>query len=303
MPPPHPCRLLCLACLLLATGPAAFADPRVAVVAKADPAYTARKFGDGKAAVETYVVMQGHYFDGLTVDHSIERMPFRQIAEYLGVELARENYLPAKTIKDAQLLIVVHWGTTIPRLAVQEAFGGTNLTSPVTGAADIAAFAKEHPTGTFEDGLPPAPDTTQTPEANDLPGVADRLIGSMTQGNAVTLLGYNEELYRLRKNLWSGTKEAVLNDHLTHERYFITLFAYDLREESTPGRTRKPLWSVHLNISSPGNNFNTALTRISSVAVNFAGRTTDGMETVRPTEREGKVTLGEMVILGEVKLK
>ena len=175
-------------------------------------------------------------------------------------------------------------------------------TTSTLNVADIAAFAREHPTGEFE-GFPPPPDTTQAPEASDLTGVADRLIGSVSQGNAVTLLGYNEELHRLRRNIWTGTKEAMLNDHLAHERYFITLLAYDLRAVSLPGRARRPLWSVHLNISSPGNNFSTALTRISAVAVNYAGRTTDGMQTIRPVEHVGRVTLGEMIILGEVKLK
>ena len=65
------------------------------------------------------------------VDRSVARTPFRNIAEYLGVELSRQNYLPARTVKEAQLLIVVHWGTTIPAVTNQEASGFTNFTGPV----------------------------------------------------------------------------------------------------------------------------------------------------------------------------
>jgi hypothetical protein len=94
------------------------ADPRVVVSATANAEYTQRKFGGEKTTPESYVVMQGHYFEASIVDHSIDRMPFRRIAEIFAPELARRQYWPAKDAKDADLLIVVHWGTTMPRLSI-----------------------------------------------------------------------------------------------------------------------------------------------------------------------------------------
>ncbi len=293
-------RLIVPVWALLSGALPALADPNVAVIAHAREDYTEQKFAGGKAAVETYVFMEGSYFEGTTVDHSIERMPFRRIAEYLGTELARQNYLPAQSINDAQLLLVVHWGTTTPRVSVQESFGGTNLSSPVTGAADIAAFAKEHPDGTFAGGLPPAPDTTQTPEANDLAGVVDRLIGNVSVGNSAALLGYQEEIHKLSK-AYSQTQSDIINFHLTSERYFITIMAYEVKQLRENNSRHRPVWSLHLNISSPGNNFSTALDRISIAAAEYAGRSTDGLQTVRPTVHEGKVNLAPLVIIGEVK--
>ena len=36
-------------------------------------------------------------------------------------------------------------------------------------------------------------------------------------------------------------------------------------------------------------------------AAHYFGRTTDGVMTVRAKERQGQVTLGELVIIGEAK--
>jgi hypothetical protein len=240
--PVHRPRLCAFVGFVLGCATFLHADPNVAVTAKAREDYTEQKFRDGKAAVETYVMMQGGYFEGHTVDRSIERTPFRRIAEYLGVQLTRQNYVPAPSIREAKLLIVVHWGTTTPRVGRQEMFGGTNLTAG-PGAADIARAARDFPGGEAVDdqGYRYEPDTVQTPEANDLVAVADRLIGSVTEGNAATLLGYQEEIHQLGKRAYTDAKNDIINFHLTNERYFITLMAYDLKQLEQAQTRRRPL--------------------------------------------------------------
>ena len=47
------------------------ASDRVVVVANADQGYTARKFADGKAARESYIIMQGRFYPGTTVDRTL----------------------------------------------------------------------------------------------------------------------------------------------------------------------------------------------------------------------------------------
>ena len=76
---------------MAALTPWALADRHVAVVSRATPEYTQRKFGDGKPQPESYVFMQGRYFDGVRADCSIEKMSFREIAGFLAPELARAN--------------------------------------------------------------------------------------------------------------------------------------------------------------------------------------------------------------------
>jgi hypothetical protein len=96
------------ACTLLAGLPSAGADDHVAVISTASPEYTQRKFAGGEPRTETYVFLEGRFFEGATVDRSLEKMTFRRIAEYLAPELAKQNYLPARAIAQADLLLVVH---------------------------------------------------------------------------------------------------------------------------------------------------------------------------------------------------
>lgn len=281
------------------------ADDRVRVNASANPDYTAQKFGSGgKPKTETYVFMEGHYFPGTTVDRSIERMPFRRIAEYLAPHLAKQQFLPAKSLQTADLLLVVHWGTTAPHLSMQEMAGVTRNYESTRGEIERREYTVETP--------PPAP----PPEmGEDLRGPFDpvreqfffenlqdkteRISSEMTAGNNARLLGYNEELYRLgRANPMGSTMESTLRADLLAERYFIVVSAYDLAGYRT-GTRRKPVWKVHLNISSPGNNFRTAMDRMSFAGVNYFGRTSEGIPTVRTKGQQGTVKLGELIVLDE----
>ena len=92
-----------------------------------------------------------------------------------------------------------------------------------------------------------------------------------------------------------------MRSDLSSERYFIIVKAYDLRATPPPGRRSRAIWSLYANCSSPGNNFTDALNLMGAAAANFFGRTTDGMITTRPDEREGKVNLAPLIILGEAK--
>jgi len=86
------------------------ASDRVVVVANADQGYTDRKFGDGKAARESYIIMQGRFYPGTTVDRTLERMSVQDVVAYLVPQLAEQEFLHAKTIGEADLMLAVHWG-------------------------------------------------------------------------------------------------------------------------------------------------------------------------------------------------
>jgi hypothetical protein len=83
-------------------------------------------------------------------------------------------------------------------------------------------------------------------------------------------------------------------------RYFIILRAYDLHA-ATPAARNRAVWTLHLNVGSPGNNFRMAVDRMSVAAVDFVGRSTDNIVTFQGPVREGKVEIGQVVILGEAK--
>lgn len=301
---PHLLRRLAAACLAgLGVLPAS-ADQHVAVNAMARADYTQRKFVNGKPRLETYVFMQGRYFSGTTADRSIDRMTFRQIAEFLAPELARQQYLPTRDPAAADLLLVVHWGTTVPRVTSDELRGIVSINLDKTVEKQLESEVATNTVGA-EVGLGGFLGTGS--EADRQAGyeqaerITDGLDNDLQAGTNAQLLGYNRELRKLQASIFSSETEATLRSDLAGERYFIIIKAYDLKEKRVVGAQRKPAWTIFLNIRSPGHNFTTALGLMGNVAVNFIGRTTDGVQTAQPGVRTGTVSLGELVIIGEAK--
>jgi hypothetical protein len=290
-----------------------FADPNVIVSATASPEYTQRKYGGAKTTAESYVVMPGHYFEGGIVDRSIEQMPFRRIAEIFAPELARQQYWPAKDAKDADLLIVVHWGTTVPQISTIEMQARTSPLPDLSAIRHDKELRMATAAGFDQDGkltrlAEPVSgllaehmnEDGQLLQFENLEQLSDQIVNDYSMASSAQLLGYTKDLRKYGKQLVSSAEEYSLRLDLTQMRYFIILRAYDLHA-STPAARNRAVWTLHLNVSSPGNNFNTAIDRMCVAAVNYVGRSTDEVETVRQPVREGKVEIGPLVILGEAK--
>src|SRR5690606_25421203 len=96
---------------LVTTGAVVFgsllrADKNVVVIARANADYVQGRLGeDGKPKPETYVFMEGNHYKGHTVDRSIERMSFRDIAGFLAPELAKQEYYPGPSATESDLLL------------------------------------------------------------------------------------------------------------------------------------------------------------------------------------------------------
>jgi hypothetical protein len=300
--------LLLLAAVVFAPNSVQARDPNVVVTALANPDYTQRKFHEGATRRETYVVMQGKYYEGATIDKSIERMPFPKIIEYFVPELARREYWPAKALAEADLVLVVHWGTTIPHVSSRELSAKSTQSVTIDPVETAAKWG----------GLPPpAPAESESISENFVNQIYDletdlmreraqQIEESISESIALDhkgtslaqILGYSRHL---RKNAYSPTgteEERMLRHDLSQERYFIILKAYDLKKKAGKG-LRRPEWTMHMNMASPGNNFRIALDQMSTAAVNFFGRTTEDVATVRPGERQGKVTVGTPIIVQE----
>jgi hypothetical protein len=280
------------------------ADPSVIVSATANPDYTERKFGGEKTTPESYVVMQGRYFEGGIVDGSIDRMPFRHIAEIFAPELARRKFWPAKDAKDADLLIVVHWGTTNPQVSTVEMLARTSVLPDVSVArenkqimTDAAAASGDFVAGMMAEA---SHEDTQLLQMESLNQLSDQITNDLSSANAAQLLGYTKNLRKFGRQMMSSAEEQTLRLDLSQMRYFIILKAYNLHAATRAERGRA-VWTLHLNMSSPGNNFHTALASMSVAAADFVGRTTDEVQTVRQPVREGHVEIGPLLILGEVK--
>src|SRR6478735_5991063 len=133
-----PTRLSLTLPALLLSAPLLPAKP-VAAVGKANPTYVERKFADGAPKRETCVFMMGGRFDGTTVDRTFERTSFREIVEVLAHKLTQQNYWPTKEVKDADLLLVVHWGVTSPRTSLNDMTARTTLGPDLTKSSELFA--------------------------------------------------------------------------------------------------------------------------------------------------------------------
>jgi hypothetical protein len=303
--PPQSFRNLLTALGLIALSLPLAADNRVALTATASPDYTQRKFDGVKPRPETYVILEGKRTEGITADRSIDGMPFRRIVEYLAPELAKQQYFPTTDIKNADLLLVVHWGTTIPRITDDQLRGITTI--DVTGGEDKAAedITKKSIMSGGSPGteayLAAGDNQVLRQQMDELDRGNDRRSDVSRERTNARLLGYEAELNRLsRDTISSSEHEATMRMDLGGERYFIILRAYDLKQKPEPGGMRQPVWTLHANMGSPGQNFTTAINLMGNAASNYFGRDSQEMKTVRPKTRQGNVTLGPLEIKGTV---
>jgi hypothetical protein len=284
--------------------PGLAADEHVAVTSSAATAYTQREFAGPRVRTETYVFMEGSFIPGKTVDRSIERMPFRRIAEFLAPELARQQFLPAPEAKSADLLIVVHWGTTSPRTPATEMQGTTTINLDHAQERTLNNEINAQAAG-VSDGiaawLATGSEIDRQTGFEQTERYTDNLDSDYTTAKAAKLLGDSRSLQQLEKNDFGSTEETTLRSDLSTERYFIILKAYDLREPLAAGLKRRAVWTAHLNMRSPGKNFPTALRQMGSVGANYFGKSTDTVETRLPVVREGRFILGPLVIIEEEK--
>lgn len=278
-------------------GCANLADDHVAVTSTAVSDYTAQKFSGNQTKAETYVFMEGRFFEGVTVDRSLEKISFRQLAESLAVDLAKQQYFPAKDPKSADILIMVHWGVTTPKFGMDELRGRLSMsldTSLEKGMEAMAAQAGEPGAAAFV-SMGSNADREQRFDAWD--HGTDSMDTQFAQANNAKLLGYNRHLRKMAEKPFSSPEEVALRNDLSTERYFVIMRAYDLHRQER--KDPRALWTVYVNTRSPGHNFNEAIDLMGRVASNFAGRQTDDVESFRPTDRQGKVRIGDVVIVGE----
>lgn len=273
------------------------ADDRVRFVGNANPAYTARKFVDGKPRRETYVFAVGQRFNGATADRTFDHTTIREIAGVLAPSLTKQNYWPTKELADADLLLVVHWGVTIPQASIYETTARTTYESGVqtSGMLDDSPAALD--LGALIGPLDYIASENRWQQFNQ---IADRNARDISDASTAGLLGYSATLARYSRSIDRSAEQYTLLSDLRGERYFVIVRAYDLKATTKMDRSRA-VWTLHLNISSPGNNFTGALGLMSEAAAPHFGRATGNVGTARPKIREGRIDYGDMIILGEAK--
>lgn len=270
----------------------------VVVTATAVPEYTAAKFRHDVPERQTYVFMEGNYFPGYTVDGSLDHRTFRSIAAAVAPDLARQNYFPAKGLDEADLLLVLHWGVTAPKVSLDElrAISSRNLDLSEEKGMEGLMGANGDMVSQLAGALHSRAEAELWRDGQEQ--FAEAAAFDFATSNNAQLLGYARHLRKMAERTYSTPDEVALRHDLTTERYFIILRAYDLKNRLPDGRMRV-VWTVYTNMRSPGINFDQAVTLMAGVVVDVVGRQTDEVLTLSPKLRHGTVEVGDLVIVNE----
>ena len=311
--PPHPpiwlVAFTTLTCLTLLN-----AERLVVGLGTANEDYLAARRAEGGPRRETYVFMPGNYLAGMTHDNSLEKMPFQKIARTLALDLVRQNFHPAESALKADLLLVVHWGVTaridtdidnnltnldtLNELGEQYAQSMQAESDVLTGsgtAADMMDIYMAQTSGQRSNLEMQAAHETLTYRANQA--------GFHTAGsNNASILGLAHILEAESNSILFSDQYRALFDMTREERYFVVVMAYDMPAILRTGKLQR-VWTARASIRSAGVNFRQAVDRISEVSGGFFGQRTDGVLLKKSGEREGRVELGELKILGTVESK
>lgn len=238
----------------------------------------------GQPRAESYVFTEGKFFSSPTLDTSVARMGFNDIIQVLAPALAKQNYFPTKEVPAANLILMVHWGTTQVFEDPQKDFATDNMNAALNEYRTAASANNG-------DADPGALNAALAENRNTLASAQ----GAIARNAA--LLGYKDTLQREQQKIFVSPEEQTINEELNEERYFIIVMAYDyqlLRNE----RKSKLLWITRLSIRSPGTNFEKAVPAIALAGAAVYGRHVDGLVRVKANGRIGRVDLGELKTVG-----
>lgn len=286
-----------------------------AVFSQADKGYKRKKAADGGWEREYYAMSNGGLLPGTVKDGTIDKVRFASLAGMLAEHLAKQGYWPATDGREPNLLIVIHWGTTIPfndgtyRGNIENASGAMNALSEMnrnlTGPQMPPAGA---------DGSPPQSAISLTGSAEDMQrqAAADAVASAMItqdlfnkardQANErnAKLLGYLQEINEasgIQRLAGAGDKYNDLIGDVEESRYYVIISAYDFRSTV---REKKPKlqWVTRVSIRSPGNSFEGRMATMVANASRYFGR--ESGRLVRQYERTGTVEIGEATVVGTV---
>ncbi len=114
-----------------------------AVYSRVAKDYKRERQKDGTFKPEFYGLANGGRIAGTGSDVTVDRINYPEVAEIASRLLAQKNYHYAQSAKQADLMIVLHWGTTI-------AFNGGNYNNAVNQVATSMAGAEPQGMGNME---------------------------------------------------------------------------------------------------------------------------------------------------------
>jgi hypothetical protein len=286
----------------LLAGASLHAEKLVTVKSVADAQYIARRAAINPSPTETYVFAKGTFFTGCAQDNTLERMPFMRIAETLAHDLRRQNYYPTQDLKSADLVIVVHWGVTLPNDndASLVSLDPNILSDAITAIGEAQELEAAD---TFEGqtaralGAVAAAEASLRRNASDLVDLHKR--GQRGGQSNAELLGFTDAIYEESKTTLIVESETAraLREMVNEERYFIIMVAYD--GPALRAGKKQRLWTSRMSIRAAGVNFIMALDRMSNAGAKFHGTRQEALRLEYQGGRRGTVKIGDLKVIND----
>jgi hypothetical protein len=273
----------------------------VAVSSKVSPGYVRKTLADGSLAPRYYVFGKGDTMIGAMADPTIDNVAFMDVARALARGLVKNQYIPAPNPGSVDELILVNWGTTRPIDKPSESHGYRQAQRSMAMQDDAAQQLKTATSNTDKIAAEQKMDDANNQLALSLDEVEDEDVKRENANmKTATILGYDSWWIATASAMDGsplGRRKQDMMSELEEERYYVVLTAYDYRL-LTAKKKSKLLWEARFSIREVSNQFDTGLPKMISVAADFFGRDSKGLNHVDMPE--GKVEIGPVKSLGPV---
>jgi len=271
----------------------------VAVSSQVAPDYLRTKNPKGGWKPERYVIANGDRLPGTVRDVSFDGVAYPEIAGVVARHLAAHQYYLAKQAKDADLLLAIYWGQTVPADSINYGVAVDQLANVVRDAGPQPSIAERM----LNTGVKPDRDNTRpTRNSNGIEFSLARIEmenrnRDLASTDNARILGYLDPINEARWRVVGGDvgdlKQDLMND-VEEGRYYVVVAAYDFKEVQQSGR-KTPRWVTRISISSRGERFDERMAQmIASAATSFGQNT--GFK--RHYYGDPRIELGETEYLG-----
>ena len=258
----------------------------VVVNSKAHEDFSIAREQDPSKEVLTYAFMKGRFHPGTRNDPAMNNMSFNELILEIATHLQRQDFLPVPDPQKADLLIVVHYGSTLVQDSFEELQGIDSLED--YGFGDGAVASAGSGGGSV--------DVSALNAIQDMQFEINKNL-TIQQGNQGSL-NYMAHLIGMEEAFVGNigpSEERYLLNLLNEERYFIVLMAYDIRK-LREGEIHLH-WTTRYSIRATGQAFGDALKDMNLVAGNYFGKNMGELVKKRVTDKS-RVELGELEVVG-----
>lgn len=263
-----------------------------AVFSRVSNEYRRERLPDGLFKPEYFAIANGGMVPGTSRDETVDRVTYPQIAGLVLPQLARQGYHYAKAAGQATLLLVLHWGNTIP-------YNNINYQQSLVPAGQAVSQLQQLKNGGAV-GADLDAASAQLEQALMSVNMENLVRDQFVAPNA-RLLGYIEDINEsndIRRFAGGGQRYTDLMADVEEPRYYVIISAYDFREATEHGR-QKLLWVTRVSVRTPGNSFDDSVAAMLKNASHYFGQ--DSGRLIRGEEIKGRVELGDLKFLGEAK--